>query len=501
MSFIEKIKVFLVPFFAKYRIEKMMKWVSQPMKTQTRVIKELIKKGKQTNFGYAHDFEEILSIDDFQNQVPIRTYEDLKPYIDRVTQGESNVLWPGIPKYFATTSGTTSGKKYIPMTKESTPYHVDTALLSTLNYIHETGRAECMGGKIIFLQGSPVLQKISNIPLGRLSGIVAHHVPGFLQKNRLPTMEINSIEDWDAKLDAIVDQVIGEDLRIIGGIPSWIVGFFKKIIEKTGKPVGNVFPNFNLFVYGGLNYEPYRNQIEGLIGRAVDSIELFPASEGFFAFQDKQNDKGLLLQLNSGIFYEFIPMDSYGTENQKCLTIGEVEVGVDYALILTTNAGLWRYDIGDMVRFTSVNPYRIVVSGRTKHYISAFGEHVIGKEVEEAMLVAQKKAPSLVKEFTVAPMIQPENGLPYHQWCIEFIQEPADIHRFARILDLSIQSQNEYYRDLREGKTLDETKVTIVSIGTFDTYQKSIGKFGGQNKVKRLSNDRIMINELIKINN
>jgi hypothetical protein len=479
--------------FAQKIYKKTQAWANSPVETQRAVFLNLIQDAKQTQFGKDHHFDQIKTYDDFTKRVPIRDYEALKPYVDRVVKGEENILWKGKPLYFAKTSGTTSGAKYIPLTKESMPYHIEAARNAILLYIHETKKAGFVNGKMIFLQGSPILEEKYGIKLGRLSGIVAHYVPKYLQKNRLPSLETNCIEDWETKVNAIVNETIGEDMSVISGIPSWVQMYFEKLQQSAGKPVGDIFKNFNLFIYGGVNYEPYRAKFENLIGRKVDSIELFPASEGFFAYQDSQKEKGMLLLLNSGIFYEFIKSEDFYTENPKRYTIGEVELDVNYVLIISTNAGLWGYNIGDTVQFTSLKPYRIIVSGRIKHYISAFGEHVIGKEVECALQEAMLGTNVRVNEFTVAPQITPAEGLPYHEWLIEFENEPEDCDIFADALDLAMRKQNMYYDDLIAGHVLKKLVVTQVVKNGFQDYMKSIGKLGGQNKIPRLSNDRSIV--------
>ena len=484
------LKAILAKPFAKRVYKSVQKWANNPIETQEKVFKELISTATSTQFGTDHDFISINSYQDFVKRVPVRDYEDLKPYVDRVVAGEEDILWKGKPIYFAKTSGTTSGAKYIPITKESMPTHVEAARNAILLYINETGNSSFVDGKMIFLQGSPILEKQNDIQLGRLSGIVAHYVPKYLQKNRMPSWETNCIEDWETKVNAIVEETLPENMTIISGIPSWVQMYFEKIQEKTGDKVGEVFKNFNLFIFGGVNYEPYRAKFEKLIGRKVDSIELFPASEGFFAFQDKQNEKGMLLQLKSGIFYEFIKADEFFNENAKRLSIKDVELGVNYVMIVSTNAGLWAYNVGDTVEFTSIKPYRVIVSGRIKHFISAFGEHVIGKEVEQALQEAVKDSNTQVSEFTVAPQINPENGLPYHEWFIEFEKEPENFIEFSNKIDTSLQEQNSYYFDLIKGSVLQPLKITVVKKNGFQDYMKSIGKLGGQNKIARLSNDR-----------
>ncbi len=480
---------------AKRVYKSIQKWANRPIETQEMVFQSLISKAVGTEFGKNHDFISINNHSDFVKRVPIRDYEALKPYIEKVVAGEENILWTGKPIYFAKTSGTTSGSKYIPITKESMPTHVDAARNAILMYIKETGNAKFVDGKMIFLQGSPVLKEQNGIQLGRLSGIVAHYVPKYLQKNRMPSYKTNCIDDWETKVDAIVEETLQENMTIISGIPSWVQMYFEKLQHRTGKQVGDIFKNFNLFIFGGVNYEPYRAKFENLIGRKVDSIELYPASEGFFAFQDKQSEKGMLLQLNSGIFYEFIKADEFFNENPKRITLRDVETGVNYVMIISTNAGLWAYNIGDTVEFTSTQPYRVIVSGRIKHFISAFGEHVIGKEVEQAMQEALQNTNISVSEFTVAPQITPKEGLPYHEWFVEFENEPKSLSALAKKIDESLQKQNSYYFDLIQGKVLQPLKITKVKKGGFQDYMKSVGKLGGQNKIPRLSNDRNIVKD------
>ena len=491
------IKTVAAKLFAKKIYKETQTWAKNPIVTQEKVFKDLIDNAANTKFGKDHHFAAINTHEDFAKQVPVRDYEMLKPYVDKVVQGEADILWKGKPLYFAKTSGTTSGAKYIPLTKESMPFHIEAARNAILHYIHETGKTSFVKGKMIFLQGSPILEEKNGIQLGRLSGIVAHFVPKYLQKNRMPSWETNCIEDWETKVDAIVEETINENMTVISGIPSWVQMYFEKLRERANEPVGEIFKNFNLFIYGGVNYEPYRAKFEKLIGRKVDSIELFPASEGFFAYQDLQKEKGMLLLLNSGIFYEFVKSDVFYTENPQRYTIGEVELGVNYVLIISTNAGLWAYNIGDTVQFTCLEPYRVIVSGRIKHYISAFGEHVIGKEVECALKEAMEKTNVQVNEFTVAPQISPKEGLPYHEWFIEFENKPNNLDDFALAIDKAMRKQNAYYDDLIVGKVLQTLVITPVFKNGFQEYMKSIGKLGGQNKIPRLSNDRT-IADLLK---
>lgn len=490
------LKSFAAKIFANHVRNKMQKWIDKPVETQQDVFDNLIHKAKNTVFGEDHQFDEIQNFKDFQERVPIRDYEALKTYVDRMVAGEESILWPGKPLYFAKTSGTTSGAKYIPLTKESMPTHIDAARNAILCYIAETGSSKFVDGKMIFLQGSPKLEEKNGVKLGRLSGISAHFVPNYLQRNRLPSWETNCIEDWETKLQKVIDETVDQDMTVMGGIPSWVQNYFEKLEEQTGEKIGDLFKNLELFIYGGVNYEPYRSKFEKLIGRKIASIELYPASEGFFAFQDSQEADGMLLQLDSGIFYEFIKADEFFDESPKIHTIKDVEIDVNYVMIISTTAGLWRYNLGDTVMFTNTSPYRVIVSGRIKHFTSAFGEHVIAKEVEYALKEAQKDFDLQITEFTVAPQLHPQEGLAHHEWLIEFDQNPTNLDKFAEAIDKNLQEQNSYYKDLREGQMLARLKITCLPKNSFSNYMKSLGKLGGQNKVPRLSNDRNIADKL-----
>lgn len=492
------LKSILAPYFAKFIKRKNQKWIEQPLVTQQRVFNMLINRARDTQFGKDHGFSEITSHEDFVKRVPIRDYELLRPWIDKVVAGTPDVIWPGKPLYFAKTSGTTSGVKYIPLTADSMPYHIQAARDAILFYIAETGQTAFVDGKMIFLQGSPEMKEKNGIKIGRLSGIVAHYVPKYLQKNRLPSWETNCIDDWETKVEAIVDETLPEKMSVISGIPSWVQMYFERIVNRTGQKVGAVFPNFKLFIYGGVNFEPYRAKFRELIGREVPSIELFPASEGFFAFQDTQTEPGMLLLLNSGIFYEFVEADKFFDENPPRITLADVKKEVNYVMIISTNAGLWAYNLGDTIQFVSTKPYRVIVSGRIKHFISAFGEHVIAKEVEAALKKALDTHPETrLTEFTVAPQITPKTGLPYHEWLIEFENPPKEPDAFAQTIDEEMQLQNPYYFDLIQGKVLKRLVIRYVQKDGFRNYMKSQGKLGGQNKIPRLTNDRNIADALL----
>ncbi len=493
-----KIKSNLVKPFAHLVARQIERWSQTAVQDQEQIRQYLVKRAQHTAFGKDHDFSKIGSYKNYRQNIPINDYEGLKSYFDRVKTGEADVLWPGLPRYFAKTSGTTSGAKYIPLTKESMPNHFGTARNALFNYYARSGKGNWLDGKMIFLSGSPVLTETGGIKTGRLSGIVNHEIPAWLRTSQLPSYATNCIDSWEEKLENIVTETHNQDMRLISGIPPWVQMYYEQLLDRTGKKhVKDIFPNYNIFVYGGVNFEPYRDVLENLVGARIDSLETYPASEGFIAFQDDQNEKGLLLNTKSGIFFEFIPASEIFNKNPTRLSLADVELGVNYAIILNTNAGLWGYNIGDTVEFVSKNPYRILVTGRIKHFISAFGEHVIGKEVESAILAATAGENIRFTEFTVAPQITPpEGGLPYHEWLIEFENPPADPTAFAQKIDHFMCQQNIYYQDLIAGKVLQPLKIVALPKDSFRNLMKTRGKLGGQNKPPRLSNDRSMAEAL-----
>jgi len=489
-----KIKTLLAKPFASYIYKGIRKGMATAVADQESILKELIKTGKSTDYGKDHHFQDIQSYEQFAQAVPIRDYEQLRPYIDRIKEGKHNVLWKGRPIYFAKTSGTTSGVKYIPISKDSISNHINTARNALLTHIAASGNARFTGGKMIFLSGSPELERIGDIPTGRLSGIVNHHIPHYLRKNQLPSYETNCIDDWETKLDKIVDETLNQDMTLISGIPPWMQMYFDRLQARTGKKIIDIFPNLSVIVHGGVNFEPYRARLYDSIGADIPSIETFPASEGFMAFQDAQDTEGLLLNTDSGIFFEFVPAGEIFTENPRRLSLRDVKVGENYALIINNNAGLWGYNIGDTVRFVSLDPYRIVVTGRIKHFISAFGEHVIGEEVEYSLMKAAQEESIQIREFTVAPVIGQERS--YHEWFVEFENTPGDLKRFAEKVDQHLRQKNIYYDDLVSGNILSPLNIRPVRKNGFIDYMKSVGKLGGQNKVPRLSNDRNLVQGL-----
>ena len=492
------LKSLLAKPFAHYIANKVKKEAHQAVADQTSIFKSLLKGVKNTQFGKDHGLDTVQDYEGFKKAVPIRDYEQFVPYINMIKEGKHNILWKGLPIYFAKTSGTTSGVKYIPITKDSIDNHINTARNALLCYMAETGNTGFASGKLIFLSGSPVLERVGGIATGRLSGIVNHHVPAYLRSNQLPSYETNCIEDWEQKLDAIVAETVDQDMTLISGIPPWMQMYFDKLEATTHKKVGALFPNFNVMVQGGVNFEPYKAKLFESIGRKIDTVELFPASEGFFAFQNSQTESGLLLNTNSGIFFEFIPADEIFAENPTRLCLQQVELGKNYALIINSNAGLWGYNIGDTVKFVSLDPYKIIVSGRIKHFISAFGEHVIGEEVESALLEVTAQTNTSVTEFTVAPFVAgvDAHGKSYHEWFIAFEKAPSNMADFAAQLDSAMRQQNVYYDDLIKGAILAPLKIRPLQKDAFVQYMRSIGKLGGQNKVPRLSNDRVLADAL-----
>ena len=490
-------KRFFAKIFAFFVVNKIKRSYRKAPEIQKKVLKELVENGKKTIFGTEHNFDEIKNHHDFIKRVPVRDYEQIKKYIEKIKNGELDVLWPGKPKYLAKTSGTTSGVKQIPITNESMPNHILSARNALLFYIYETGKTKFLNGKTIFIQGSPDLKSINGILEGRLSGIVAHHVPNYLRKNNLPTFKTNSIDDWELKVDQICHETINKNMTVIGGIPSWVQMYFENILKKTKKKnIGEVFNEFNLYIYGGVNFLPYKNIFKKLIGKQIDTIEYYPASEGFFAYQNSQSDKSLLLQYNSGIYYEFIKTNEFENEDAKRYNLSNIKIETNYVLVISNNAGLWAYNTGDTIKFTSLNPPKILVTGRYKHFISAFGEHVISEEVEKSISELCKVKEINIREFTVAPMINPEKGLPHHEWWIEFENNNVDLEKITKTLDRSMQQKNIYYRDLIEGGVLKTLEIVVVKKGGFNKYMKSIGKLGGQNKVPKLSNNRDFVDGL-----
>lgn len=455
---------------------------------QLRTLKQLLRRAENTAFGREHQFEKIDSYESYCRNVPIRTYEQLKPWIDPMCQGEPDILWPGKPNYLSKTSGTTSGAKYIPNTPALLRAHIAGARDALLFLIRAQQNASFLDGAMMFLSGSPRLEtNAAGIPVGRLSGIVNHFIPAYLKKNQVPGWETNCLEDWDAKINGIVGESKSRDMRLISGIPPWVQHFLENARKTTGKTAGELWPNLQVMVHGGVDFRPYASLMRELMPPQVQFWETYPASESFIAVQDTLDKEGLRLMTSYGTFYEFIPMSEYGKPGHSRLHLGQVQTGVQYALVLTNPAGLWAYEIGDTVRFTSLNPYRIVVTGRTAQYISAFGEHVIVEEINQAMQMACAATQAALTEFIVMPEIRPSGSC--HRWYVEFSRQPEDLDAFSEKLNQALMEQNSYYRDLIRGKILEPLKISVLKEGATYAFMKSQGKLGGQNKFPRARND------------
>ena len=474
---------------------------SEAIIKQKKILNELLENSKNTRFGEDHNFRNINNYEDFKSSVPIRDYEGFRGYIEKIKNGEKNVTWIDKPLYLAKTSGTTSGTKFIPITKESLPNHINTAKHLLYDYFKKKKKIKPFLGKVMFLSGTPNLDEENGIKIGRLSGIVNHHKPFFLKNRSLPSTETNQIDSWEEKINNIVEETLGQDLRVIGGIPPWIQMYFDVLIERTGKKISEIFPNLELLCHGGVNFQPYKTNLFNSIGRAIDTLETFPASEGFFAYQDDLYSDDLLLQVNSGIFFEFVELNELKKEKPKRISIEEIKLDTNYAMVITSNAGLWSYDIGDTIKFTNTNPLKIKVSGRTKQYVSAFGEHVIVDEVEKSLKKTCEKFKEVeIVEYTVGPRIMNQKSESHHEWFIEFKSPPSRIKDFEIELDLNMKNLNIYYRDLRKNKILSRLKITKAKKKSFINFMKSIGKLGGQNKVPRLSNDVKLIEKVKNLN-
>jgi hypothetical protein len=462
------------------------------LQDQSAIFDHLVSRAKGTLFGRDHGFEKIRTVGDFQQRVPIRDYEGIKDYIRKIKEGGQDVLWPGAPIYFAKTSGTTSGIKYIPLTKESMPFHFSSARNAVFNYAAQINDFSYLDGKLIFLSGSPETSMTGKIKSGRLSGLVNLHIPALFKRSQLPSYSTNCIEDWDTKVEKIIDECIGQDLRLISGIPPWVQMFAERILARTGKShIREVFPNLKMLVSGGVNFAPYKSHYTRLFGADIPRVDTYPASEGFIGFQYTPDDPALILNTNAGIFFEFVTLEELKKEYPTRLQLSEVQPGVTYAILLSTNAGMWCYNIGDTIEFVSTHPYRFIINGRVSQYISAFGEHVIEKEVETALLKTCEVHHCTVNEFTIAPQVNPvDQGKPYHEWFVDFELLPADLHTFMVDLDHAMRKQNIYYDDLITGNILRPVQLRIMKPLAFRDYMREIGKLGGQNKIPHLRNDR-----------
>lgn len=490
----------ILSWVIKKRIHQIELFKKYPIDAQKAVFWKLIKSAKQTKFGKDHGFKDIDSYEDFKNQVPIRPYEDFYIYIEMLRKGKEDILWPGKTKWFAKSSGTTNAKsKYIPITIEAledSHYKAGKDMLCLYCSNHEN--SNIFNGKGLMLGGSQEKNSIYNFTDGDLSAILIDNFPFWVRMHRVPDSETALMGEWEDKIEKISDQAMNEDITNITGVPSWMLLLLNKIIEKKG--VDNlieVWPNLELYIHGGVNFAPYKNKFETIIpSKKMNYLEVYNASEGMFAIQDQNDSKEMLLMLDYGIFYEFIPMETF-FKNQKVIDLSEVELNKDYAIIISTNTGLWRYIIGDTVKFTSINPYRITIVGRTKSFINAFGEELVVENAETALEKISKRYNAIINEYTAYPVFKDSKNA-YHEWLIEFSKPPLDIDNFQVDLDVELQNLNSDYEAKRnKNLLLSNLKIKTMEKGTFYNWLKENNRLGGQNKIRRLSNDDIIAKQIL----
>ena len=494
----------ILSFALKTRLKKINFFKDNPHAVQDRVFKNLIKNGRETIFGLDHDFKNINSFADFSNKVPVRTYEEIFPYIERVRAGEKNILWNQQTKWFAKSSGTTNAKsKFIPMTIDSlkkSHYKAGKDMLAL--YLGNYPTKKFFEGNGLILGGS--LQNRKNYTDGDLSAILLDNFPFWVNYHRSPKHSTALMHDWEEKLELIVSEVICQDITNLSGVPSWMLIILKKVLERTNsKNILEVWPNLELYMHGGINFSPYKKQYENIIpSKQMNYFEIYNASEGIFGLQDKPNSNEMLLMLDHGIFYEFIKHgDTNNNNNPKYYQLGEVEMNQDYSLVITTNGGLWRYLIGDLISFTSLSPYRIKVSGRIKNYLNVFGEELITNNTDKALEIACKKTESNINEYTVCPIFL-DNNSGGHQWLVEFENHPKDTEKFISILDEELKKNNSDYEAKRSyNLVIQKPVLTSLAKGTFYRWLKQNNRLGGQYKIPRLNNDRKIADNLINLNN
>jgi hypothetical protein len=478
-----------------------------PHEIQNEILFSLLQNAKNTEWGKEHNYAEITSLIEFQEAVRLQHYEDIKPYVNRLREGEKNLLWPGEVKWFAKSSGTTSDKsKFIPVTEESLEdCHLQGPKDVFAQYFRMRPDTKVLKGKTLTLGGSHKINNYSNNSFyGDLSAIMIENVPFWTDFIRTPTTEIALIEEFEEKIEKIIETTLDQNVTSFAGVPSWYLVLFKRVLEKTGKSnIFEVWPNMEVFAHGGVNFEPYREQYRKLFpSDQMHYIETYNASEGFFGIQDNPHRDDMLLMLDYGIYYEFIPMSDWGKENPKVLSLRQVELDENYAMVISTNAGLWRYIIGDTIKFTNKYPFKIKVTGRTKHFINAFGEEVIIDNAEQALKIACHHTGAIVNEYTAGPIFMGDNQKGAHQWIIEFDIPPADMDHFTKILDNSLKTLNSDYEAKRHNDlTLESPHIVSAPKGTFYNWMKKRGKIGGQNKIPRLANDRKYLDEVLKMLN
>jgi phenylacetate-coenzyme A ligase PaaK-like adenylate-forming protein len=494
----------IISWFLKKRIHQIELFLKYPNDVQTELLLKLTSAAKRTEFGKKHEFSSIKSYTDFTNLVPIQKYESIEPLIERCRKGEQNLFWASPIKWFAKSSGTTNAKsKFIPVSDEALEYcHMKAGKDMLCLYLHNNAETQLFTGKGLKLGGSSAIYEDNNSYFGDLSAIITENLPFWADYSSAPSQEVSLMAEWETKMEAIIDETINENITSLVGVPSWMLVLLNRVLERTGKNhILEVWPNLEVYFHGGVNFNPYREQYKKLIPKKeFQYYETYNASEGFFAIQDENGSKELLLMLDYGIFYEFIDMKNYKGEASKTIPLSEVEKDVDYALIITTNSGLWRYLIGDTIRFTSLHPYRIKITGRTKHYINVFGEELNIENVEDALKLTCEKTDALIKEYTAGPIFMKDKKSGGHEWVIEFTKKPENMNYFTEMLDNSLKAINSDYEAKRyNSMTLAMPKIHVAKDGLFYDWLKKKDKLGGQHKVPRLSNSRDFVEELLKM--
>jgi len=488
------------------RLSDLRLFLKNPVNTQEEQLLLLVNRGKNTQFGKEYGFDSINSITGYSEQVPLQNYQTHLPYIEQMLAGKADILWPGKVKWFAKSSGTTAGRsKFIPVTREALEWmHYQGGKDTLAFYLEQHPESKILNGKVLKLGGSKQLTKQGDIQTGDLSAILIDNMPFWANLLTLPDKKTALIPDWEKKLDRILQETLPANLTGLAGVPSWMLLVLQEALKRTGKSnILEIWPGLEVFFHGGVSFLPYKETYQKLIpGNTLHYREVYNASEGFFALQDKDNQEDMLLMLDYGIFYEFIPMSDYeGIHSQKVIPLKEVKTGINYAMVITTSSGLWRYIIGDTVRFTSTQPYRIKITGRTKHFINAFGEEVIIENADTAIEKAARLTGASIKEYTAAPIFMQEKKKGAHEWLIEFDKEPEDFEQFARILDQELQKLNSDYQAKRyKDITMGPPVVHKAKKNLFYRWMATQNKLGGQNKVPRLSNDRKMLEALLELN-
>ena len=489
---------------ARLRLWRIENWISDPIAAQREVLQHLITSAQYTEFGRKYNFEKLFSIKEYKKNIPIHEYDDIKPYILRMMEGEGNILWNTPVYWFAKSSGTTSDKsKFIPISDESlTDTHFQASKDVLTNYYKNFPESDLLTGKSLVVGGSHQVHHVNeDIQYGDLSAVLMQNTPFWGHWIRTPELSVALLDEWENKIEKIAESTISENVTSLAGVPTWTIVLIKRILEVSGKQyLKDVWPNLELYIHGGVSFVPYRDQLDRLIGKPINYLEIYNASEGFFAGQDKPNEEGLLLFTDHGIFYEFMPVDEYGKKDPQTIGLKNVVQNKNYALVISTNGGLWRYLIGDTIQFTSINPYKIKVTGRLKHYINAFGEELIVDNSDRAISIASEKTGAIVMDYTAAPVYFSDNSNGAHEWLIEFDKEPDDLDNFTFELDNALKSINSDYEAKRHKNiALSMPVIHAIKKGTFTEWLRSKGKLGGQHKVPRLSNERTLLEEILSI--